>query len=139
MTASNAFTRTVAHTLRVGEDVFVRIFRYTVAHADAGTIGSHAGHSVVFATSRETLDAMDPETHDFDPLSLVDLADAVRVASVLTDVHEGRNSVLSVADRLNGILIEELDAASLDDDAATAHPRGSGDPIPSNNKGKDSL
>lgn len=108
MTASNAFTRTLAHTLRVGEDVFVRIFRYTVAHADAGSIGSHAGHNVLFATSRETLDAMDPDKDGFDPLSLVDLADAVQAASVLTDVHEGRDSVLSVADRLKGILIEEI-------------------------------
>lgn len=109
MTASNAFTRSVAHTLRVGESLFVRIFRYTVAHADAGTIGSPAGHSVVFATSLETLDAMNLEMHGFDPLSLVDLADAVQVASVLTDVHEGRDSVLSVADRLKGILIEEIE------------------------------
>jgi hypothetical protein len=109
MTASNAFTRSVAHTFTVGEDIFVRIFRYTVTHADAGTIGSHAGHSVVFATSREKLDAMDPETHGFDPLSLVDLLDAAKVASLITDLHEERRSLLCVADRLKEFVIEEVD------------------------------
>lgn len=109
MTALNAFNRSIAHTLRVGEDVFVRIYRYTVAHGDAGTIGSHAGHSVVFATSRETLDAMNPDTHGFDPIELVDLLDAAKVAGVVTDVHEGRDSLLSLADRLKGFLIEEIE------------------------------
>lgn len=109
MTASNAFTRSVAHTFRVGEDVFVRIFRYTVAHGDAGAVGSHAGHSVVFATSRETLNAMDPDTHGFDPLSLVDLIDAAKVASLITDLHEERRSLLFVTERLKEYLIEEVD------------------------------
>lgn len=109
MTSSNAFTRSIAHTLRVGEDVFVRIFRYTVAHADAGAIGSHAGHSVVFATSRETLDAMDPETHGFDPLSLVDLLDATKVASLITDLHEERRSLLFVIERLKDFTVEEIE------------------------------
>jgi len=109
MTASNAFTRSIAHTLRVGDDVFVRIYRYTVARGDAGTVGSHAGHSVVFATSRETLDAMDPETHGFDPLSLVDLLDAAKVASLITDLHEQRRSLLFVTERLKEFTVEEVE------------------------------
>lgn len=109
MTAPNAFTPSIAHTLRVGEDVFVRIYRYTVAHGDAGAIGSHAGHSVVFATSRETLDAMDPETHGFDPIELVDLIDAAKVASLITDLHEERRSLLFVTERLKEFTVEEID------------------------------
>jgi len=109
MTASDAFTRSVAHTFRVGDDVFVRIYRYTVAHGDAGTIGSHAGHSVVFATSRDSLDAMDPEIHGFDPLSLVDLLDAAKVASLITDLHEERRSLLFVTERLKEFTVEEVE------------------------------
>lgn len=109
MTASNAFTRSIAHTLRVGEDVFVRIFRYTVAHGDAGAVGRQAGHSVVFATSLEKLDAMDPETHGFDPLSLVDLLDATKVASLITDLHEERRTLLFVTERLKAFTVEEIE------------------------------
>lgn len=108
MTASNAFTRSVAHTFTVGDDIFVRIYRYTVAHSDAGALGAPAGHSVVFATSREKLDAMDPDTHGFDPLALIDLVDAAKVASVLTDLYEGRRSVFEAAEGLRGVHIEEI-------------------------------
>jgi len=99
----------VAHTLRVG-DLYLRIYRFVLAGTPAipGDAASGASHLVVFAKEPREFGRLDPHEHGFDPLELVDLADATRVASILTDLYEGRRTVFEAAEDLRGIQVEEV-------------------------------
>lgn len=97
----------VAHTLRVG-DLFIRIYRYAKAETAVFPGGAKASHLVVFAKEVEELDRLAPSEHGLDPLELIDLIDAANVASVLTDLYEGRRTVFEAAEGLAGYRVEEI-------------------------------
>lgn len=106
--------RQIAHTLRVG-DLFVRIYRYAKVDTPVypGGAGGEGGtsHLVVFAKEVEEFDNLAPSEHGLDPLELIDFIDAASVASVLTDLYEGRRSVFEAADGLSGYSVEEIEEA----------------------------
>lgn len=102
----------VAHTLRVG-DLFVRIYRYARVETPVypGGPAPETSHLVVFAKEIADFDNLAPSEHGLDPLELVDFIDAANVASVLTDLYEGRRSVFEAIDGLSGYSIEEIEEA----------------------------
>ncbi|MBX3352976.1 MAG: hypothetical protein KF684_08565 [Phycisphaeraceae bacterium] len=99
----------VAHTLRVG-DLYLRIYRYAAVGTASfpGDAVSGTSHLVVFAREPGEFGRLDPHEHGFDPLELVDLIDATKVASVLTDLYEGRCTVFEAAEGLHGVQVEEI-------------------------------
>lgn len=100
----------IAHTLRVG-DRFVRIYRYARVEGPVFPGCTQTSHLVVFAKEIAEFDDLAPSEHGLDPLELVDLIDAATVASVLTDLYEGRRSVFEAAEGLSGYSIEEIEEA----------------------------
>lgn len=99
----------VAHTLRVG-DLYLRIYRYAAVGTALfpGGPASGTSHLVVFAKEPGEFGRLFPHEHGFDPLELVDLVDAAKVASALTDLYEGRRTVFEAAEDLHGIQVEEV-------------------------------
>lgn len=104
---SDDILREIVHTLRVG-DRFVRIYRYARVETPVFPGCTQTSHLVVFAKEIEEFDDLAPSEHGLDPLELVDLIDAATVASVLTDLYEGRRSIFETAEGLRGIHVEEI-------------------------------
>ncbi len=102
--------RQIAHTLRVG-DLFVRIYRYAKVTTPVFPGCTESSHLVVFAKEVEELENLAPSDHGLDPLELIDFIDAATVASVLTDLYEGRSTVFDAAASLHGYSVEEVEEA----------------------------
>lgn len=107
MTSRSILTWSVVHTFMVGETIFVRIFRRPKNDATPCGPGPDDECVAVFATSRERLQRLDPDIHGLGSFSLADLDNAVKVVRVITDVHEGRQTLMSVVDGLRDFLIDE--------------------------------
>lgn len=104
---NNDVLQQVAHTLRVG-DLYLRIYRYAKIETPVFPGGPETSHLVVFTKKPRDFGKLIPHEHGFDPLELVELVDAAKVASALTDLYEGRRTVFEAAEDLRGILVEEV-------------------------------